>query len=177
MASRTGKIRGTSINNNSTLEHGMKRLVVLGLFLVAVACAPQSPPPAATTAPPPAVAAAPPPPAPTPAPTPASFDGRYAGMMTVGVSGVATRATTNPICSDRPINMTIQNGYATIVYHDWKHHTLHYRGQVDPAGTINLTHLNDDGSRSVFTLKGTDTGWNGEMRRGDCWYDVAMNRS
>lgn len=156
----------------------MKRLVVLGLLFVAVACAPQSPPPAAT-APPPQVAAAPPPPPPAPPPPPptlASFNGRYAGMMTVGVSG-ANSYRTDPICSDRPINMTIRNGYATIVYHDWKHHVLHYRGQIDPAGSINLSHLNGDGSRSVFTLKGTDTGWNGEMRRGDCWYNVAMTRS
>jgi hypothetical protein len=158
------------VEGNSTLEHGMKRLVVLGLFFVAVACTPQSPPPAAS-APPPEVAAPPPP------PTLASFNGSYAGMMTVGVSGVQTTSTTYPICSDRPINMTIRNGYATIEYRDWKHHLLHYRGLVDPAGTINLSHLNDDGSRSVFTLKGTDTGWNGEMRRGDCWYDVAMNRT
>ncbi len=156
----------------------MKRLIVLGLLFVAVACAPQSPPPAATV-PPPQVAAAPPPPppAPPPPPMPASFNGQYAGMMTVGVSGVETRATTNPVCSDRPINMTIQNDYATIWYQDWKHHTLHYRGRVDPAGTINLSHLNGDGSRSVFTLKISNAGWQGEMRRGDCWYDVAMNRT
>ncbi|MBV8738808.1 MAG: hypothetical protein JO007_16430 [Alphaproteobacteria bacterium] len=163
----------------------MKRLVVLGLFFMAVACTPQPPPPAAT-APPPAVAAAPPPspapplpppPAPSPPPTLASLDGRYAGMMTVGVSGTETRGTTYPICSDRPINMTIRNGYATITYRDWRRHLLHYRGRVDPAGTIDLSHLNGDGSRSVFTLKGTGTDWRGEMRRGDCWYDVAMNRT
>jgi hypothetical protein len=168
-------IRGMSVKSNSTLEHGMKRLVVLGLFFVAVACTPQSLPPAGT-APPPEAAAAPPP-TPPPPPTLASFNGSYAGMMTVGVSGTESTATTYPICSNRPINMTIRNGYATIEYRDWKHHLLHYRGQVDLAGMINLSHLNGDGSRSVFTLKGTDTGWNGEMRRGDCWYNVAMNRT
>jgi hypothetical protein len=174
-----------SVESNSTLEHGMKRLIVLGLVFVVVACAQQSPPPAAT-APPPEVAAAPPPPSPAPPPSPtpapppptlASLDGRYAGMMTVGVSGVETTATTYPICSDYPINMTIRNGYATIEYHDWKHHLLHYRGRVDPAGTINLSHLNGDGSRSVFTLKPSGTGWSGEMLRGYCWYNVAMNRT
>lgn len=154
----------------------MKRLIVLMFFFVAVACAPQSPPPVAT-APPPQVAAAPPPPAPPPPPTPASLNGRYAGMMTVGVSGAETQGTTDPICSDRPVNMMIQNGYATISYRDWKHHLLHYRGRVDPAGTINLSHLNGDGSRSDFSLNISGAGWAGEMRRGDCWYNVAMNRT
>jgi hypothetical protein len=156
----------------------MKRLIVVVFVFVAVACAPQSPPPVAT-APPPQVAAAPPPPppAPPPPPTPASFNGRYAGMMTVGVSGVESQGTTHPICSDRPINMTVSNGYATIWYHNWKRHTLHYRGRVDPTGTINLSHLNGDGSRSEFTLKISAAGWHGEMRRGNCWYNVAMTRS
>jgi hypothetical protein len=155
----------------------MKRLVVLSLFFVAVACAPQSPPPVAS-APPPAVAAAPPPPPPAPPPpTLASFDGHYAGMATVGVSGVSSENVTNPICSDRPIDMTIRNGFATIWYPNWKRNRLHYRGRVDPDGTINASHLNGDGSRSVFTLKISDTGWNGEMRRGNCVYNVAMNRS
>jgi hypothetical protein len=160
---------------NSTMEHGMKRLIVLGLLLVVAACAPQSPPPAAP-APPPQAAAVPPPPPPPP-PTPASLNGRYSGMMTVGASGAETEGTTYPICSNRRVNMTILNGYATVSYRDWKHHLLHYRGRVDPAGTINMSHLNGDGSRSVFTLKVSDTGWNGEMQRGDCWYNVSMTRT
>jgi hypothetical protein len=155
----------------------MKRLVVLGLFLVVAACAQQSPPPAASAPPPQVAAAPPPPPPPPPPPNPASFSGRYAGMMTVGVSGAETQGTTDPICSNRPVNMTIRNGYATVTYRDWKHHLLHYRGPVDPAGTINMSHLNGDGSRSVFTLKVSDTGWNGQMQRGDCWYNVAMTRT
>jgi hypothetical protein len=154
----------------------MKRLVVIGLFLLAVACAPQSPPPAAPAAPPP-VAAAPPPPPPPPPPTLASLNGRYTGTMTVGVSGAETEGTTDPICSNRPINMTIRGGYATISYRDWKRHLLHYRGRVDPAGTITTFHLNGDGSRSDMTLKVSDTGWSGQMQRGDCWYDVSMTRS
>jgi hypothetical protein len=164
------------VESNSTLEHGMKRLVVLGLLLVIAACAQQSPPPAAS-APPPPVAAAPSPPPPPPPPTLASFNGRYTGMMTVGASGAETEGTTNPICSDRPINMTISRGYATISYRDWRRHLLHYRGRVDPAGMITTSHLNGDGSRSDMTLKVSDTGWNGQMQRGDCWYNVALTRS
>jgi hypothetical protein len=163
-------------------ESGMKRLIVLGLFMVAVACAPQPPPPAPPPAPP-AVAAAPPPtPAPplqpAPPPTPASLNGHYSGLATLGVSGVESRGTTNPICVDRrPISMTISNGYATIVYQDWKLHTLHYRGRVDPSGKIYLSHLNGDGSRSVFTLHPSPEGWNGDMRRGNCEYMIALARS
>jgi hypothetical protein len=152
----------------------MKRLIVLGLFLLVVACAPQSPPPAASAAPPP-VAAAPPPPPPPP-PTLASLSGRYAGMMTVGVPK-QNEETTDPICSDRPINMTIRGGYATISYRDWKRHLLHYRGRVDPAGTITTSHLNGDGSRSDMTLTVSNAGWNGQMQRGDCWYNVSLTRS
>jgi hypothetical protein len=94
----------------------------------------------------------------------------------VGVSGAETQGTTNPICSDRRVNMTIRNGYATIQYRDWKQHLLHYRGPVDPAGTINMSHLNGDGSRSEVTLKISDTGITGQLQRGDCWYNVNMTR-
>ena len=157
----------------------MKRLVVLGLLTVAVACAPQPPPPAAPPAPPP-VAASPPPPAapPPPPPTLASFNGHYSGMATLGVSGVEFEKNTNPVCVDqRPMSMTVNNGYATIVYQDWKLHTLHYRGRVSHSGNIHLSHLNGDGSRSVFTLHYGPNGWNGDMRRGYCDYMVAMTRS
>lgn len=139
----------------------MKRLIVLGAVLGAAACAQEPPPPAA---------AAP------PAPSLASFDGRYAGLMTVGVSDVAFSTATYPICSDRRVDMTIQNGYATVSYQDWKQHTLHYRGQVDPAGRVDMSHLNGDGVRSVFTLKMSGARANGQMQRGDCWYDVSMTR-
>jgi hypothetical protein len=155
----------------------MKRLAVLGLLLATVACAQQQPPPPVAAPPPPPVAAAPPPPAPAPPPPLASYNGRYAGMMTVGVSGAETEGTTYPICSDRRVNMTIRNGYATISYRDWKQHLLHYRGPVDPSGTINMSHLNGDGSRSEVTLRISDNGISGQLQRGDCWYNVQMNRA
>lgn len=156
----------------------MKRLVVLGLLLVVVACAPASPPPAAPAPPPPVAAAPPPPPPPPPPPTMASFNGRYAGQATVGVSGAETEGTTNPICVDnRPMNMSIRNSYVTIWYRDWKHHLLHYRGRVDPAGKIYVSHLNGDGSRSIFTMNIGDGGAKGQMQRGNCWYTVEMTRT
>lgn len=156
----------------------MKRLVVLGLVLVVAACAESTPPPAAAPPPPPPVAAAPSPPPAPPAPTLASFNGRYAGQAVVGVSGAETAGTTDPICVDnRPMNMSIRNGYVTIWYHDWKHHLLHYRGRVDRAGKIYVSHLNGDGSRSIFTMHMQDDGANGQMQRGNCWYTVTMSRA
>jgi hypothetical protein len=158
----------------------MKRLIIMALVIVLVSCAPQPPPPAPPPLPPAAAAAPPPTPPPPSAPPPtlASFNGHYAGLATLGVSGVETQGTTNPVCVDRrPISMTIRNGYATIVYQDWKLHTLHYRGRVDPGGGINTSHLNGDGSRSVFALHPSPDGWNGDMQRGNCQYMVAMTRS
>jgi len=158
----------------------MKRLVVISLGLVAAACAPQQPPPPAATAPPPSVAAAspPPPPAPPPQVMPASFDGRYTGTATLGPSGHETTGTTNPICVDnRTVNLTIHNGYATFWYINWKRDRLHYRGKVNPDGTIHVSHLNGDGSRSVFTLHLTDTGASGDMLRGKCQYSLALNKT
>jgi hypothetical protein len=154
----------------------MKRIVLFGLLLMVAACAQQEPPPAA--APPPPVAAAPPPPSAAPPPTLASFNGRYAGQAVVGVSGAETAGTTNPVCVDnRPMNMSIRDGYVTIWYHDWKHHLLHYRGQIDPAGKIYVSHLNGDGSRSTFTMQMSDNGASGQMHRGNCWYTVTMSRA
>jgi hypothetical protein len=140
----------------------MKRLIILGAVLAVAACAQEPPAPAAS--------------APPPDPALASFNGRCAGIMTVGVSGFNSTAT-DPICSDRRVNMAIENGYATVSYQDWKQHTLHYRGQVDPAGTISMSHLNGDGSRSISTLKIRGTGANGQMQRGYCWYNVSMTRA
>ena len=146
----------------------MKRLTILGAVLVAAACAQEPPPPVAAAAPPDVAA--------PPAPALAAFDGRYAGSMTIGVSDVAFSTVTHPYCADERINMTIRNGYATVSYEDWKQHTLHYRGQVDPGGTVNMSHLNGNGVRSVFTLKMSGDHANGQLQRGHCWYDVSMTR-
>jgi len=154
----------------------MKRLVVLGLALVAAACAPQSPP-AATTAPPPVLAAAPPPPPPPPM-TRASFDGAYSGMMEQGAIGLNSNESTSPHCQvRRPISMSIRQNYVTIAYNDYKRHTIHYRGRVEPSGTINVSHLNGDGTRSIFTLQIGNTGVSGEMQRGHCDYRIEMTRT
>jgi hypothetical protein len=156
----------------------MKRLVALGLVLVAGACAQQQAPPPAAPPPPPPVSAAPPPPPPAPAPTLASFDGRYAGNATVEASGVETAGTTNPLCVEaRPLDMTIHRGLVTIWYHNWKRNKLHYRGNINSSGKILVSHLNGDGSRSVFTLQANGDSADGRMQRGNCWYAVSFTRT
>jgi hypothetical protein len=153
----------------------MKRLVVFGLLFAVAACAPQAPPPAPPAPPPPPAAAVPPPP--PPPPPLASYNGRYSGTATLGVSGVETTGTTNPICViGRRMDMSIRSGYVTIWYRDWKHHLLHYRGRVDPAGMIDVSHLNGDGSRSIFSMQIAGGAASGQMRRGNCQYTVALNR-
>jgi hypothetical protein len=155
----------------------MKRLVLFGVVLLVAACAQQAPPPAAPPPPPQAAAAPPPPPPPPPPVTLASFDGRWSGQATVGPSGVSS-VRTNPICPDaRPMKMSIRNGYVTISYRNWRHSLLHYRGRVDPTGKIYVSHLNGDGSRSIFTMQITGDQASGQMQRGDCWYSVDMTRA
>jgi hypothetical protein len=153
----------------------MKRLLALCLLLAIVACAQQEPPPPAATVPPPPPAAAAPPPPPAPL---ASFDGRYAGSATVEPSGGESQSTTNPLCVEgRPLDMTIHHGYVTIWYHNWKRNRLHYRGHIDPAGKIYVSHLNGDGSHSTFTLQMNGDTATGQMQRARCWYSVTMSRT
>jgi hypothetical protein len=157
----------------------MKRLVALALFLTVVACTQEAPPPPAATAPPPPMAAAPPPPPPpAPPPTLASYNGRYAGQATNGPQAGGTEESTNPVCVDnRPMNMSIKNGYVTIWYRDWKHHLLHYRGRIDAAGKIYSSHLNGDGSRSIFSMQMNGDTASGDMERGHCNYQITMSRT
>src|SRR5947207_623596 len=66
----------------------MKKLYVLGALLTLAACAPQPAPPVATAPPPPPVAMASPP-SPPMAAMPASYDGVYAGSLTLMSAGSA----------------------------------------------------------------------------------------
>ena len=135
----------------------MNRLAVLGLCLGAAACAPQS----QATAPEPV----------------ASFNGTFVGTATLGVSGVSSYETTNPICvNQRPLNMKVENGYATLWYHNWRMEVLHYRGPVDSFGKVELAHLNDDGSLADLRLQISGDNVTGNLLRGRCNYTVAMSR-
>src|SRR5205807_3396447 len=88
----------------------MKSPYLLAPLLMIAACAPQPSAPVATAPPPPRPVAAAPPPAPMPPPavSPASFDGAYAGSLTIASSGGSTDNLNRTGCvSQRPARMEI----------------------------------------------------------------------
>src|SRR5215470_857387 len=102
---------------------------------------------------------------------PASFDGIYAGSLT-SASG---RGFSSGVGSNRskcwtsaPAKMTIRGGYMVMEYPNWKRHTLHYRGIVDPSGAVSLRHTNSDGSIAILTGQISNGQVTGIMRRGPC---------
>ena len=164
----------------------MKRLVVFGVLLAAAACAQQPPPPAPAAPPPPAAAAPPPqvaavpPPAPAPPPPPArrtSFDGLYAGTVTQEAYGGSTEEFSGNCDPQLSMNMRVKRGYVRIWYKDYKGHTLHYRGRIEPDGTIETSHTNRGGEHPVFALQISGDQATGNLQRGRCWYQVTLNKT
>jgi len=158
----------------------MKRLVVLGLLLTLVACAPQPPP--AATAPPPQVAVAPataPAPLPPAAPPPhMSFDGLYKGTFTAEAFGRSTESFTGGNCDpELPINMRVKRGYVRVWYKDFRGHLLHYRGTVKPDGTIETSHTNQGGGGAILALQISNNQATGNLERGRCYYQVTMTKT
>ena len=157
----------------------MKRLVVFGLLLTAVACAPQPQPPAAT-APPPEVAAAPPalPPAPPPLPAHTSFDGLYKGSFVPEAYGRSTESFTGGNCDpELPINMRVKRGDVRIWYKNYVGHTLHYRGRIDATGKVETSHTNQGGGGAILALQVSNNGATGNLERGRCYYSVTMTKT
>jgi hypothetical protein len=157
----------------------MKRLVVFGLLLAAVACVQQAPPPAAT-APPPSVAAAPPgpPPAPPPPPPHTSFDGLYKGSFVPEPYGGSTESLTGGNCDpELPINMRVKRGDVRIWYKNYVGHTLHYRGRIDATGTVETSHTNQGGGGAILALQVSNGQATGNLQRGRCYYSVTMTKT
>jgi hypothetical protein len=157
----------------------MKRLVILGLLLVAVACTSQPPPPTAT-APPPQIAAVPPaPPLPPPPPptTRTSFNGLYKGMITAGEARTTSELTGGNCDPDLPINMRVKRGDVRIWYKDFRGHLLHYRGRINPDGTVETSHTNQGGGGATFAMQISGDQATGNLQRGQCWYQVTMTRA
>jgi hypothetical protein len=96
---------------------------------------------------------------------PSSYDGSYAGTLTQ-METTSQLGTNEPACEhSRSVNMTIEGGNVTVAYLDWGKNTIHYRGTLNPTGTLNAWHTNGDGTRSILTgqsvppgLAGTWTG-------------------
>jgi hypothetical protein len=108
---------------------------------------------------------------------PATLDGIYAGSLT-STSGRGFSSEGGPNRSkcwtSAPAKMTIRGGYMVMEYPDWKRHTLHYRGIVDPSGAVNLRHTNSDGSIAILTGQIGNGQVTGIMRRGPCLWDLAL---
>jgi hypothetical protein len=155
----------------------MKRLVLLGLLLTLLACAQQPPPPAAT-APPPQVAAVPPapppPPPPPPRPTRTSFNGLYKGMISAGEARTTSDLTGGNCDPELPINMRVKRGDVRIWYKDFRGHTLHYRGRINPDGTVETSHTNQGGGGASLAIQISGDQATGNLQRGQCWYQVTM---
>ena len=155
----------------------MKNLYVLGLLLATAACAQQPAQPVATAPPPPPppVAMAPPLAPPMPPPMMASFDGIYAGSLTLQSSGLSEGNLNRSGCvSARPATAAVRRGIINIEYANWKRHRLHYKGKVDAAGTVTAYHRNSDGSASILNGQISGGQLTGDMQRGPCSYAVAL---
>ena len=157
----------------------MRRLIVFGLLLTFVACAPEPPPPVATAPPPPVAAAPPPPPAPPPSPPPhTSFDGLYKGTMTQTASKQTTATLTGGGCNpDRPMSMRVKRGDVRIWYLNYVGHKLHYRGKINTTGKINAWHTNSDGSRSILAGQVSNDEARLNLNRGRCYYLATLTKT
>jgi hypothetical protein len=108
---------------------------------------------------------------------PATFDGIYAGSLTsTSGTGFSSEGGTNrsKCWTSAPAKMTIRAGYMVMEYPDWKRHTLHYRGIVDPSGAVSLRHTNSDGSIAILTGQISNAQMTGIMRRGPCLWDLIL---
>ncbi|MBV8846872.1 MAG: hypothetical protein JO307_29025 [Bryobacterales bacterium] len=108
---------------------------------------------------------------------PATFDGIYAGSLTSAAGpGLSTEGGDNrsKCWTSAPAKMTIRGGYMVMEYPDWKRHTLHYRGTVDPSGAVSLRHTNSDGSIAILTGQIGNGQVTGSMRRGPCFWDLTL---
>ena len=155
----------------------MKNLYAVGALLMIAACVQQPSAPVASAPPPPAPMAAAPPPAPPPpiAAIPASFDGVYAGSLTLAASGMSTYNADRSGCvSARPARALVRRGLINLEYANWKRHKLHYKGRVDGNGAVTAYHTNSDGSRSILNGQISNGQLTGNMDRGPCSYEVAL---
>ena len=153
----------------------MKSIYVVGALLAIAACTPQPSAPVASAPPAPVAAAPPPAPMPPLPPTRVSFDGRYAGALTLAASGMSQTYENRSGCvSQRPATMVVRNGNVYLEYANWKRHKLHYRGRVDPGGAVTAYHTNSDGSRSILSGQISGGQMTGDMQRGPCNYAVSL---
>lgn len=110
----------------------------------------------------------------TPA-APAAFGATYSGSMTLEPSGLTSEITVLDCVDQRPVALSIRDGNAVLSYTNWGGNQIHYRGHVNPDGTVKAYHRNGDASLSVLT--GTLSGGQfvADLQRAQCDYEVALN--
>jgi|SRR5580704_2222960 hypothetical protein len=108
---------------------------------------------------------------------PFDHDGTYAGSMTLMPVSQNEGQPTAACVENRPVNLSIARGIATIAYADWGRNIIHFRGKLDPTGNIQLWHTNGDGSRSLLIGQIGDAGFTGYMARDNnrCPYKVTIS--
>ena len=106
---------------------------------------------------------------------PASYDGVYAGSLTLMSAGSSTDLANRSGCvSGRPARALVRNGLINLEYANWKRHKLHYKGRVDANGAVTAYHKNSDGSSSILNGQIVVGQLTGNMERGACHYTVAL---
>jgi hypothetical protein len=108
---------------------------------------------------------------------PFDHDGSYPGSMELMPLALSEPKSVAACVENRPVNLTIARGIATIAYADWGKNIIHFRGKLDTSGNIQLWHTNGDGSRSLLIGQIGDSGFTGYMARDDnrCPYKVTIS--
>ena len=75
------------------------------------------------------------------------------------------------------MNMRVKRGDARIWYKDYRGHTLHYRGKVNPDGTVETSHTNRGGGGAILALQISNNQATGNLQRGRCYYAVTLTKT
>jgi len=54
---------------------------------------------------------------------------------------------------------------------------LHYRGTINPDGTVETSHTNQGGGGATFAVQISGDQATGNLRRGRCYYSVTMTKA
>jgi len=120
------------------------------------------------------MAMAPPPAPPAVAAIPASFDGIYAGSLTLTSSGLfQPRSQPHGLRVGPARSGPVRNGLIKPRIRQLEAAQLHYKGR-STAPAVTAYHKNSDGSSSVLNGQIANGQLTGNMDRGPCSYAVAL---
>jgi hypothetical protein len=107
---------------------------------------------------------------------PGNFDGRYRGQMTLQPSGLNSDFTAPACTNQRPARMAVSGVYVFVTYHDWHRHLIHYKGRVNPDGSVKAWHRNRDGTGSILTGNISGNQFTANITRGRCDYTLSLSK-